>query len=93
MTTWTQDNDFLILFVNLDTVLWNSTPQKKIQQNLKKEALYFETAWIKSLRGVFAIVLSSLLKLRINFFFLIQQSIAVVTWNQEDFLNYLVLKQ
>ena len=28
LRTWTQDNDFLFLFLNFDTVLWNWTPEK-----------------------------------------------------------------
>ena len=63
--TWTQDNDSLfiviIYFFNLDTVLYNATPEKltNIWWPIERRAIRtidFDTAWIHSLREVFATV-------------------------------------
>ena len=71
--TWTQDNDSLfncyyLFFFNLDTVLSNATPEKltNIWWPIERRAIRtidFDTAWIHSLRDVFATSSSSLLKL------------------------------
>ena len=70
--TWTQDNDALFywyyFFFNLDTVLYNATPEKltNIWWPIERRAIRtidFDTAWIQSLRDVVATSSSSLLKL------------------------------
>ena len=54
--TWTQDNNFLFLFLNFDTVFYNSTPEKKLPTFGELSATKFEAAQLYFLRDVYEAV-------------------------------------
>ena len=69
--TWTQDNNFHFLFLNFDTILWNSTPEKiAIICRIERDGINlikFEAAWIYFLNdGFVAVAVVVALKASLN---------------------------